>query len=296
MPARAALYVRVSTEDQAREGFSLEAQIEKLRSYCTAREWTVSGEYVDDGVSGRTLRRPAYAMMMEERENWDTILVLKMDRIHRNSRNFMEMMDRLRGWGKEFTSMQESLDTGTAMGRFVMDIIQRIAQLESEQIGERVYMGMQQKAKAQRGSLGAPAPFGYRSVGGDLIVQEPQATQVRDVFRRALQREPMAWIAERLNRTGARTNRGRTWSVWSVRYILRNPVYAGYTRWDKVVRQGEHDPLVSKEDFVGVLEGFLLRARREAERQDIKTLIDTILSEDELSNLLMSEGVAEHAV
>src|SRR3989304_10186007 len=103
--------------------------------------------------------------MMEERDLWDTILVIKMDRIHRNSRNFMEMMDDLRRWGKNFASATESLDTSTAMGRFVMDIIQRIAQLESEQIGERVDMGMGQKAKKGGGGLGAPPPYGYRSGG-----------------------------------------------------------------------------------------------------------------------------------
>ena len=234
--------------------------------------------------------------MLGERDRWDTILVMKMDRIHRNSRNFMEMMDRLRKWGKEFNSMQESLDTGTAMGRFVMDIIQRIAQLESEQIAERVYMGMEQKAKARQGSLGAPAPFGYWNVEGRLIVHEPQATRVRDVFRRALEGEPMAWIAERLNRLGTRTNRGRTWSVWSIRYLLRNPVYAGYTRWDKVVRPGRHDPLVSEEDFIQVLQGFLLRSRVEDERHEIRALMDTMLSGRESDNLRMAREVAEDAV
>src|SRR5438445_10312285 len=92
--------------------------------------------------------------MMAERDQWDALLVIKMDRIHRNSRNFMEMMENLREWGKDFVSASESLDTSTAMGRFVMDIIQRIAQLESEQIGERVYMGVSQQANVGPGILG----------------------------------------------------------------------------------------------------------------------------------------------
>src|SRR3970040_923876 len=99
--------------------------------------------------------------MMAERESWDKILVIKMDRIHRNSRNFMEMMDDLRRWSKDFVSATESLDTSTAMGRFVMDIIQRIAQLESEQIGGGGYMGVSQKAKGGHGALGCPSPYGY---------------------------------------------------------------------------------------------------------------------------------------
>lgn len=95
-PIRAAIYTRVSTEDQAKEGFSLDAQLEKLRAYCTARDWIVGGEYVDDGYSGRFLKRPAYTRMMEEMDKWDTLLVIKMDRIHRNSKNFMLMMEHLK--------------------------------------------------------------------------------------------------------------------------------------------------------------------------------------------------------
>ena len=127
---RVAIYTRVSTEDQAKEGFSLGAQLERLEAYCLARGWAVASRYVDDGHSGRNIRRPAYQKMMAERDQWDALLVIKMDRIHRNARNFMEMMDDLGDWGKDFVSATESLDTSTAMGRFVMDIIQRIAQLE----------------------------------------------------------------------------------------------------------------------------------------------------------------------
>jgi DNA invertase Pin-like site-specific DNA recombinase len=258
---RAALYARVSTEDQAKEGYSLEAQLERLRSFCKARGWNIAEEYVDDGYSGRDDNRPAYRRMMEERDRWDTILVMKMDRIHRNSRNFMEMMERLRSWGKEFTSMQESLDTGTAMGRFVMDIIQRIAQLESEQIAERVYTGMKQKAKSGQGSLGFPAPFGYRYRDGQLIVHPEEAEIVREIFRRYGEGEPMAWIAEELNSRGLKTSKGSRWTVWSVRYLLQNPIYAGYLRWDDVVQRGVHEPIIEVEMYLRALRSFQSRAR-----------------------------------
>src|SRR5207245_7975032 len=116
--------------------------------------------------------------MMSQRDEWDGLLDNKMDRIHRNSRNFMEMMENLREWGKDFVSASESLDTSTAMGRFVMDIIQRIAQLESEQIGERVYMGMSQKAKVGPGILGFHAPLGYEVSGGQLVPETQEANLV----------------------------------------------------------------------------------------------------------------------
>lgn len=161
--ARVAIYTRVSTEDQAREGFSLDAQIEKLRAYASVKDWTIAGEYQEEGESGRTIKRPAYVRMMGDLQKFDVVLVMKMDRIHRNSRNFLGMMDELRAKEKDFVSLQENLDTSTAMGRFAMDMIQRIAQLESETIGERTFVGMNQKIKSGGGSaLGQWSPFGYR--------------------------------------------------------------------------------------------------------------------------------------
>ncbi len=278
---KAALYARVSTEDQAKEGFSLDAQLDRLRSYCDARGWEAVDEYVDDGYSGRDEARPAYTKMLEERERWDTILVLKMDRIHRNSRNFMEMMDRLRSWEKEFTSMQESLDTGTAMGRFVMDIIQRIAQLESEQIAERVYIGMYQKAKSGQGHLGSPAPLGYRYEGGRLVVDEEKAPFVQEVFRRYLQRnQPLQWISVDLTRK----LRGRSWSIWSVRYLLQNPIYAGFLYWDGILTKGDHEPLVSPHEYEQVLLSFIERTHADSSREKLERLLAGVREATEEEN------------
>src|SRR5512136_1831042 len=99
---RAAIYARVSTDDQAKEGFSIAAQLKRLNAYCKARSWQSIGEFVDDGFSGRDVKRPAYQRMMAKKDDWDVLVVLKMDRIHRNSRNFAIMMDNLRDWSKEF--------------------------------------------------------------------------------------------------------------------------------------------------------------------------------------------------
>ena len=246
---RVAVYTRVSTEDQAKEGFSLEAQRDRLEAYCRARDWTVVEVYVDDGHSGRDIRRPAYQRMMEGRDRWDTVLVIKMDRIHRNSRHFMEMMDDLSEWGKNFVSATESLDTTTAMGRFVMDIIQRIAQLESEQIGERVYMGMAQKAKAGSGILGFTVPLGYDLNEGSLIVNNAEARIVREIFEWSLGGTPIREIVDRLNHEGAKTKAGKDWTYIKVHRILHNPVYAGHLRWDGKAHRNEHEAIVSVETF-----------------------------------------------
>src|SRR5438445_121115 len=187
--------------------------------------------------------------MMAERDQWDALLVIKMDRIHRNSRNFMEMMENLREWGKGFVSASESLDTSTAMGRFVMDIIQRIAQLESEQIGERVYMGMSQKAKVGPGILGFHPPLGYELTGGRLVPNAAEAEVVRGMFMLCLDGRTLEEIASDLNAEGRRTKRDTSWTPVKIHRIVHNPVYAGYLRWDEFLRKSDHKPLVSVEVF-----------------------------------------------
>lgn len=260
---RAALYTRVSTEDQAKEGFSLDAQLDRLRFYAKAQGWEVAGEYIDEGHSGRTTKRPQYQRMMAERAQWDTLLVLKMDRIHRNSRNFMAMMDELRKDGKEFASVTESLDTSTAMGRFVMDIIQRIAQLESDQIGERTYVGMEQKAKSRAGNLGKPAPYGYRyTPEGPFAIVPEEAAFVRIAFDSYVKGDKKSDIARKLVELGSHTRSEKPWDWWSLDDLLRNPTYAGATRWDEQIQPDTHPAIVSPETFDAAQERTKLRNSR----------------------------------
>jgi site-specific DNA recombinase len=258
---RAAIYTRVSTEDQAKEGFSIAAQSKKLNAYCKARGWSVAGEYVDDGHSGREVRRPAYQRMMEDKDKWDVLVVLKMDRIHRNSRNFAVMMDNLRDWGKEFNSMQESFDTTTAIGRFVMDTIQRIAQLESEQIGERVKMGMTQKAKKGNGFLGFGEPYGYDYLDKKLLIKEEEAAVVREIFITYLVGASIHYIVEGLNFRNIPAKKGGAWTKEAISKILKNPLYCGYVRWDGILRKGHHVSVVTVDQFNSTQIEIRMRAR-----------------------------------
>jgi len=249
---RAALYVRVSTEDQAREGFSLDAQTERLKAYCRFKEWTISDIYREEGYSGRNTDRPEYRRMMDDQEKWDVLVVLKMDRIHRNSVNFTLMMDELRRKGKEFNSTQEKFDTTTAMGRFVMDIMQRIAQLESEQIGDRVKMGMTRKAKYGTGYMGSGHPYGYVYERGSLTVVEYEADVVRDIYSMHSQKMSLRSIADTLNNSFIPSKNSGRWSPQSVSNILHNPVYAGYIRWDGIIRIGDHTAIIGQDIYESI--------------------------------------------
>ncbi|QLH73997.1 MAG: recombinase family protein [Methanomassiliicoccales archaeon] len=246
---RAAIYARVSTEDQAKEGFSIAAQQKKLIAYCKARGWQVAGEYIDEGYSGRSTNRPSYQRMMSEKDLWDVLVVLKMDRIHRNSTNFALMMDDLRHWGKEFNSMQESFDTTTAIGRFVMDIIQRIAQLESEQIGERVKVGMVQKAKKGKGVLGSGVPYGYRFHNHHLEKVQEEEQVVKDIFSMYLDCLSLNDIASSLNAKGIPTKQSSKWEKATVRNVLTNKLYIGMLEWDGIAQRMPEIAIVDNDRF-----------------------------------------------
>lgn len=246
---KVAIYTRVSTEDQAQKGFSLEAQKNKLKSYCKAKGWEIVKEYKDDGYSGRDEKRPKYQQMLTDRESWDLIVVLKMDRIHRNSINFASMMDKLNSWDKGFASVQESFDSTTAMGRFVMDIIQRIAQLESEQISERVKIGMTEKAKQGKGYLGFNIPYGYEYENGKLIINSEEAKVVKMIFQLYLSGKSIGMIVNHLNDQGVLTKKGKHWGKQTISKILKNPIYCGIKHWQEILHEDAHGKIIDVPTF-----------------------------------------------
>jgi len=186
---------------------------------------------------------------MAEMDKWDLLLVIKMDRIHRNSKNFMLMMEHLNKNEKEFASMSESFDTSTAMGRFVMNIIQGIAQLESEQIGERVYIGMEQKAKTNGGVLGFNIPYGYNYIDGKLEINPDEAKIIKDIYSRYIKGKSMGEIAKMLNSTKTPTKKGGFWAKKTISTILKNPTYCGYLHWEEYINKSDHEKIIDEPDF-----------------------------------------------
>lgn len=269
---RAAIYVRVSTEEQAAEGYSIDAQKLILEDYCIAEGWDVAGIYQDDGYSGRNTKRPAYRRMMMEIDSWDLILVIKMDRIHRNSRNFMNMMEELNKKGKMFVSSSEALDTTNALGRFVVDMIQRIAQLESEQIGERTYVGMREKAEtleeseSYKRTMGFNPPFGYTINEGSLKSVPEELDVVRKIFNDYMSGMTMDAICFDLNRSGDLTRKGNAWNKFNLRNILHNPVYAGYMRWEELLIKHDAETVLSPEKFNNIQELMASKVRDPSKR------------------------------
>jgi DNA invertase Pin-like site-specific DNA recombinase len=136
------------------------------------------------------------------------------------------------------------------MGRFVMDIIQRIAQLESEQIGERVKMAMSFKAKNTDGSLGGAHPYGYKLEGGSLVIVEDEAHIVRAMFNMYIRGSTLQDICDFLNSAGIESKKGVGWSRQTVSNIIHNPIYVGDRRWNGTPLKSETVPIVSMDKFI----------------------------------------------
>lgn len=235
---RAALYRRVSTEEQAKEGFSLQVQAEKTRAYAEIHGLVVQGEYEDDGYSGRNTRRPGYRQMMADIDQWDILVVMKGDRIHRNARNHDAMMDELDRRSKKYASVLESFDTSTAYGRMFRDLLARMAQLESELIAERVGYEYDRRAKG-KAWLG-PAGYGYIKVDGNLVIVESEARWVRLIFQRLDEGRTLAEVQDELvARKVPPPHFGRAvkqWAKSTVSGIATNPKFVG----DRVSKRRLH--------------------------------------------------------
>lgn len=188
--------------------------------------------------------------------------------------------------------MQESLDTSTAMGRFVVDIIQRIAQLESEQIGERVYIGMKQKASTEGGILGFAHPYGYDYVDGGLKVNGKEAEAVKLMFSLYQSGKSTTHIAEELDNGGYATKRGGCWSARTVGKILKNPVYCGYMEWEDIVFKGEHEVIIPVEEFNEVQERLYQNTRNSKLKRKPRRIVECPI-EEQVTHVVEEAGNVE---
>lgn len=243
-------YLRVSTEDQAREGYSLDAQRACICAYCAAKGYDLIREFDDDGFSGRTMKRPAFlALMQAIRDGLPDgrhigAVVAKFDRLNRNLYEFLATQQEMQRHGVNFASVGETIDTQGPFGRFFVQIIAAFAELESGIIGERVRHGMREKAM-QGGFNGMSAPFGYDIEDGGLVVNEREASVVRTICTWKRQGRSFGWIVGRLNARNVSTKKGKRWTKRQIFRIVHSPLYRGHLHWAGVVSSKRHPAIVT---------------------------------------------------
>ncbi len=253
---RAVIYLRVSTKEQAKEGYSVPAQAEACRRFIADRGWELADEYVDRGESARTADRPQLQAMLArlaEDRSIDCLVVHKLDRLARNLEDHAAVRAALRKAHVQLHSVTESLED-SASGKLVEGILASIAEFYSANLAQEIRKGLNQKAA--EGGWPTKAPLGYRNVrrdgagrrGESVLEPDPQAPLVVWAFERYATGElSVAALTERLAEKGLRNRLGNPPGVSAVHGMLRNPVYAGVVRWRGVDRGGTHEPLVSRE-------------------------------------------------
>lgn len=250
---RAAVYIRVSTGEQAAEGYSIGEQKERLTKYCEAMEWEITKVYIDPGYTGSNMDRPALQEMIKqiERGNVDIVLVDKLDRLSRSQFDTLYLIKKVFNENNcAFVSRAEAFDTSTSFGRAMVGILSVFAELERERIKERMMDGLEGRAKEGKFHGGGQVPIGYDydAETGKLIVNEYEAMQVREVFNLFNERTPIATIARILNDKGYRTKYDE-WTKYAVRYIISNRTYLGKIRHRGEWYNGLHDGIVDEDIF-----------------------------------------------
>ena len=246
-----ACYVRVSTQEQARTGFSIGEQSERLELYCKAHGWSISSVYTDPGFSGASMNRPALQRLIRDAEagRFSAVLVYKLDRLSRSQKDTMHLIEDVFLANRvDFISMSENFGTSTPFGRAMIGILSVFAQLERDQIKERMAMGIEGRARMGKWHGGGNVPIGYQFVGGKLLPDPYEAMQVRRVFELFQQGHSMAQIAREMagytTRYGPyKENNNR------IALMLRNPVYIGKIKTKSGYVDGEHEALVPAEVF-----------------------------------------------
>jgi site-specific DNA recombinase len=230
-------YCRVSTEDQSTNGVSLEAQRERLEAYAKAHDLALLGVEEDAGVSGGTApaRRPGLARVLAAIRSGeaDGLLVLKLDRLSRSTRDILDLVDSSRAQSWRLISVDEHLDTGTAAGRLVVTVLAALAQMEREQVSERTKFALDKIAREGRGRSRF-VPFGYRTTDNPertTLAAGDRSLLIDHLEEKIILRKMVALrenglgarrIAHALNGDDQRNPRtGKVWSFGQIQGILR---------------------------------------------------------------------------
>lgn len=248
---RVAIYIRVSTDEQASEGYSLGAQQDRIVKFVESQGWEIAEVYSDDGFSAKDLNRPAIQRLIKDAKSskFDVVVFYQLDRLVRSVRDLHELLQLFEDHSIAIRSTTEIFDTTTAIGRLFITIVAAMAAWERETIGERVLEGMTKKA-SQGERNGGRAPFGYDLVDGQLVINDQEARIVKQMFRMYLNGSGLREIALYVNQLGIGTKDIRT-----ISRMLENPVYCGVTRWSKnskreeLLHEGTHPAIILEEVF-----------------------------------------------
>ena len=276
MSKRVAIYCRVSTIEQAEEGYSIDEQNIKIREYCEREGHEIYNLYEDRGISGKNItNRPGIKQLLEDATNnkFDLVIVWKLNRISRKLLDILNIVDLLNKHNIAFRSLTESFETETPSGKLQLNIMGAIGEFERETIAENVKLGLVARARDGRWCGGVVLGYdlvelpnqGKKRKNTILKINEVEANTVRRIFDLYSQGHGYKAVVNRINNEGRKTKRNSSFAVSTVKDILQNPVYIGKIRynvrqdWSKkrrnninanpILSNGIHEPIIDIETW-----------------------------------------------
>ena len=210
MTTRTIAYIRVSTDKQADAGVSLDAQRAKVEQYAALYDLDLVAVKVDAGESAKSLDRPALreAFAMLDAGEADALLVVKLDRLTRSVRDLGESVERFFSKDVALLSVSEQIDTRTAGGRLVLNVLASVSQWEREVIGERTSVAMRHMQSEGR-YIGGNVPYGFHLVDGELVEHDAEQEVIAEARKLRTAGLSLRAVAERLSKRGFKTRSGR---------------------------------------------------------------------------------------
>lgn len=244
---RACIYIRVSTEAQEAEGYSLEEQERLCKAAIESKEWEYIRTYTDGGFSGKTVDRPALQEMLKDVKSGmlDAVMIYKLDRLSRSQKDTLTIIeDYLLPNKVDIVSLKETLDTSTPWGRAMIGILASFNQLDRETIVMRTTMGRRAKAKTG-GYAGGRVPIGYKVKNKELVIDDREAWIVREIFKMRRQKKSHRKIAEELEERGVLGRERKPIGYTTVGSILSHEeFYKGVTSYAGITAQGKHPAIL----------------------------------------------------
>ena len=232
----AGLYPRVSTDDQVREGFSLDEQEEEMLRLCRYKNYQVYKVYREEGVSAKNMNRPKFQEMIQDLKDGkiNRIIVYKLDRLTRSIQDLEVICKLIEEYHCSLDSVSEEINTDTAMGVFFIRMTTILAQLEIERTSERTKFGL--KGAAKNGHFCGKAPIGYKKINKELVIDDLESEVVNEIFDDYVSGLSVCSITKKLNNKNALN---RNWRTTTIDRMLSNYIYCGDYLYGKRVKGTE---------------------------------------------------------
>lgn len=243
---KVAIYCRVSTLEQANEGYSIGEQERKLKAFCDVNDWKKYEVFIDAGISGGTMNRPALNKMMDNISKFDLVLVYKLDRLTRSVKDLLDMLEVFEQNNVSFRSATEVYDTSNAMGRLFVTLVGAMAEWERATIRERMMMG--RMAAFDSGNFVTNPPFYYDKVDNKLVPNE-HVKVFKQLVRLVKKGYSTREIATKMNNSNIKVPTITNWNKTTVSRVLRNPVARGHTKFGDMIWKNTHEPTISEEEY-----------------------------------------------